>query len=250
MYRNYLKIAWRNLVGSKVYSGLNIAGLAGGMAVVLLIGLWVVNEFSYDQFLTGYEDLYQVKRNFSSNGEIGTVTSSSLALADKLRSEIPEIQDVAETDYFNAHGLMTGEKKLYMNGGQVGSDFLKMFRYPFLEGEAANALERPISIVLTESTAKALFNSTDVLGKTLRVDNLNDLDFPIGQFFDKGITLKAGQAPAHKRIDKLLKYVQEGKVKLYDIITHRLPLSQISHAYEIFKNKKEDCVKVVIDPSN
>ena len=74
-------------------------------------------------------------------------------------------------------------------------------------------------------------------------------NFPIGQFFDKGIILKGGQAPAHKHIDKLLEYVVQGKVKLDDIITHRLPLSQISHAYEIFKNKEDGCVKVVLDPS-
>ena len=74
-------------------------------------------------------------------------------------------------------------------------------------------------------------------------------NFPIGQFFDKGITLKGGQAPAHKHIDKLLEYVVQGKVVLDDIITHRLPLTQISHAYEIFKNKEDGCVKVVLDPS-
>src|SRR3984885_6659873 len=68
-------------------------------------------------------------------------------------------------------------------------------------------------------------------------------NFPIGQFFDKGIIIKGGQAPAHKYIDELLKYVVEGKVKLDDIITHRLPLSQIAHAYKIFKEKEEDCVK-------
>jgi threonine dehydrogenase-like Zn-dependent dehydrogenase len=73
-------------------------------------------------------------------------------------------------------------------------------------------------------------------------------NFPIGQFFDKGIIIKGGQAPAHKYIDELLKYVVEGKVKLDDIITHRLPLSQIAHAYKIFKEKEEDCVKVVLDP--
>jgi threonine dehydrogenase-like Zn-dependent dehydrogenase len=73
-------------------------------------------------------------------------------------------------------------------------------------------------------------------------------NFPIGQFFDKGIILKGGQAPAHKHIDTLLKYVVEGKVKLDDIITHRLPLSEIAHGYDIFKNKQEDCVKVVLDP--
>jgi threonine dehydrogenase-like Zn-dependent dehydrogenase len=74
-------------------------------------------------------------------------------------------------------------------------------------------------------------------------------NFPVGQFFDKGITLKGGQAPAHKYIDQLLQYVVEGKVKLDDIITHRLPLSEISHAYSIFKKKEDNCVKVVLDPT-
>ncbi|MBP1221770.1 zinc-dependent alcohol dehydrogenase [Flavobacterium sp. 1355] len=73
-------------------------------------------------------------------------------------------------------------------------------------------------------------------------------NFPIGQFFDKGITLKGGQAPAQKYIDKLLGYVAEGRVKLDDIITHRLPLSEISHAYDIFKKRTDGCVKVVLDP--
>jgi threonine dehydrogenase-like Zn-dependent dehydrogenase len=73
-------------------------------------------------------------------------------------------------------------------------------------------------------------------------------NFPIGQFFDKGIILKGGQAPAHKHIDVLLNYVKAGKVKLDDIITHRLPLSEIAHGYSIFKKREEDCVKVVLNP--
>ena len=75
-------------------------------------------------------------------------------------------------------------------------------------------------------------------------------NFPIGQFFDKGIILKGGQAPAHKYIDELLQYVVDGKVVLDDIITHRLPLSQVAHGYEIFKKKEEGCVKVVLDPTS
>lgn len=73
-------------------------------------------------------------------------------------------------------------------------------------------------------------------------------DFPVGQFFDKGITLKGGQVPVHKYIDLLLEEVKNQRVILDEIIKHRLPLSQISHGYEIFKNKEEDCVKVVLDP--
>jgi threonine dehydrogenase-like Zn-dependent dehydrogenase len=73
-------------------------------------------------------------------------------------------------------------------------------------------------------------------------------NFPLGQFFDKGIIMKGGQAPAQKHIDKLLNYVQEGKVKLDDIITHRLPLTKIADGYSIFKKKEDNCVKVVLDP--
>ncbi|RYE00186.1 MAG: glutathione-dependent formaldehyde dehydrogenase [Sphingobacteriales bacterium] len=73
-------------------------------------------------------------------------------------------------------------------------------------------------------------------------------NFPVGQFFDKGITIRGGQAPVHKYIDHLIDTVVQGKVKLDDIISHRLPLSQVAHAYDIFKNKEEDCVKVILDP--
>lgn len=74
------------------------------------------------------------------------------------------------------------------------------------------------------------------------------ITFLLGQFFDKGITLRGGQAPAHKHIDILLQYVKEGKVTLNDIITHRLPLSKVSDGYSMFKKKEDNCVKVVLDP--
>ncbi|MET0465533.1 MAG: zinc-dependent alcohol dehydrogenase [Chitinophagaceae bacterium] len=73
-------------------------------------------------------------------------------------------------------------------------------------------------------------------------------NFPLGQFFDKGIIMKGGQAPAHKHIDTLLDYVKQGKVQLDDIITHRLPLSKIADGYSMFRKKEDNCVKVVLDP--
>lgn len=82
----------------------------------------------------------------------------------------------------------------------------------------------------------------------LGVYGVNYDNFPVGQFFDKGIILKSGQAPAHKYIDMLLAYVMEGQVQLDDIITHRLPLSEVSHGYDIFKKREDGCVKVVLDP--
>lgn len=73
-------------------------------------------------------------------------------------------------------------------------------------------------------------------------------NFPLHRVFDKGITLKMGQAPVLNHIDKLIKLVKEEKVVLDDIITHTLPLSQVSHGYKIFNEKEEDCVKVVLKP--
>ena len=80
------------------YSVLNIFGLAIGMAVALLIGLWVYYQYSYDKFLPDYQSVYHVQRNFDSNGDTLTFRSTSLKLADALRNQIPEIQYVAESD--------------------------------------------------------------------------------------------------------------------------------------------------------
>lgn len=73
-------------------------------------------------------------------------------------------------------------------------------------------------------------------------------NFKMGQIFDKGLTLRAGQAPVQAIIDKLMNYVTEGKVTLDDVITHRMPLSEIENAYKVFDKKEDGCVKVVLDP--
>lgn len=73
-------------------------------------------------------------------------------------------------------------------------------------------------------------------------------NFPLHQIFDKGVSIKAGQAPAHAYIDELEKWVEEGRITPNDIITHRLPLSEAAHAYDIFNKKEDNCVKVVLKP--
>ncbi|MBB6109378.1 ABC transporter permease [Mucilaginibacter lappiensis] len=171
MIKNYLKIAWRNMVGNKVYSAINILGLAAGMAVALLIALWVNNEYSYDKFLPDSNRSYQVRRNFNSNGETLTFSSTSLKLADALRTTIPEIEYVAESDGGSSHGLMVGDKKIYLNGILSGSDFFNVFKYPMLQGNAGLALKDTYSIVLSRATAIALFGTDDVINKIVKVDN-------------------------------------------------------------------------------
>src|SRR4030095_7337441 len=175
MLKSNLKIAWRNIMRGRGYSALNIFGLATGMAVALIIALWVYNQYSYDKFLPDYKRLYQVRRNFYGNGDTVTYGGTSLKLADALRNQIPEIESVAETDGGSMHGLMVPDRKLYMKGNQVTGDFLTIFQFPLLEGEAKNVLNNPYSIVLTESTAKALFGNEEALNKTVRYDNKNDL---------------------------------------------------------------------------
>ncbi len=178
MFRNYLKIAWRNTLYNKVYSMLNIVGLATGMAVALLIGLWVINQYSYDRFLPGYKQLYQVEMNLTSQHN-GTTTQTSIALplADVLKKEIPGIRYVAEADNIGRmnHGLLVGDKKLYLEGGSAGAEFFKIFQYPFIKGNGNSALKDLYSIVLTESTAKALFGDADPMGKSIRFDNAQNM---------------------------------------------------------------------------
>lgn len=175
MLRSYFTTAWRNLVQNKVYSALNILGLAAGMAVALLIGLWVYYQVSYDKFLPGYQQVYQVQYKSNNNGSIDAIHSLSLPLAAALKKDVPEIAYVAQADWISPHGLVAGDKKLYLWGAAAGSDFLHIFQYGLLEGAAAEALKDPYSIVLTQSAAHSLFGQEDPLDKTVRIDNTHDL---------------------------------------------------------------------------
>jgi putative ABC transport system permease protein len=174
MLKNYIKIAWRNIINNKVYSSLNILGLAAGMAVALLIALWVNYQYSFDKFVPNYRQLYEVRRNFNNNGDTLNFNTTSLKLAGALRT-IPEIEGVIVCDGSGPHGLMVGDKKLFPVGLQITPNFLKTFRYPFVSGNADAALKDPYSIVLTESTAKALFGNVNAINKIVRVDNRDNL---------------------------------------------------------------------------
>ena len=145
------------------------------MTVALLIGLWVYFQYSYDRFLPDYGQLYQVRRNFNSNGELLTFSSTSLKLADVLRREIPEIGYVIESDGLGPHGLVAGDKKFFLSGTQINGNFLQAFQYPLLQGNPGTVLKDPYSIVLTESVAKALFGNENPINKTVRFDNRDNL---------------------------------------------------------------------------
>ncbi len=167
MFKNYFKTAWRNLVSNKVYSAINIFGLATGMAVALMIGLWVYYQYSYDRFLPGYQQVYKARARFFINGETVVGVATAYPLAEALKRDIPGVKYVTQTDWMGPHGLVVGEKKIYTEGAMAGEDFLKIFQYPLLQGNADASLKDPYSIVLTQSTAKSLFGNEDPMNKTI-----------------------------------------------------------------------------------
>ena len=176
MIITYLKTAWRGILRNKVYSALNIAGLAIGMAVALLIGLWIYYQCNFDRFTPGYAQAYQVKYNFSENGVVSTAPEVALPLADALKNDVPEIQHVAIAYGPDNYGSQSdiyrvGDKSIAPVELIAGDDFLNIVQLPLLEGSADNALSDPNNIVLTASVARALFGNADPMGKTLQAYN-------------------------------------------------------------------------------
>ena len=175
MFTNYLRTAFRSMTRHKLYSALNIVGLAVGMAVALTIGLWAYYQYTFDRFIPGYGNCYQVRYKVDIGGDIQTINATSLPLAAALKQDIPEIAYAVHTDYIAFHGLVTGSGRLYLPGIAAGADFLQLFPYPMIQGSPTVALSTPYSIVLTRSTAKALFGAADPLGRLVRIDNERDL---------------------------------------------------------------------------
>jgi len=168
MLATFFKTAWRNIIRGRVYSLLNILGLATGMAVALLIGLWVYHEISYDRWFPGYKQAYQVRYNYSDNGVIRNTEMVSIPLAAVLKQDIPEIAHVAVMGGGPwQQAVRVGNKQLNLAGMSVGDEFLQVFPFPVAEGNAAMALRESGSVVLTQSAARALFGTADPMGKDI-----------------------------------------------------------------------------------
>lgn len=168
MFKNYLKIAWRNLIKSKSFSILNILGLSTGMACSILILLWVQNEVSYDQFHTDSERIYRFIVN---SGDFKTAVSSA-GMGPDLRDELSEIESVVRITKFENVLFNVGDAVYEENHFMyVDDNFLSFFDFPLVQGEKSTALNEPNTIVLTESMAKKYFGEQDALGKTIELNN-------------------------------------------------------------------------------
>ncbi len=175
MFYNHLKIAWRNLLNNKVTGFINIIGLAIGMAVAIMIGLWMHDEMTFNRYHQNYDRLAQFHINQSFNEKTVTSRAVSLPVITALRNDFPEDFDyLALTSWIYDHSLQFGETKLNREGMFAQPEFPLMFSLHMVSGTAAGLTE-PNSIMLSESLSKALFGEGDPVGKTIRFDANADL---------------------------------------------------------------------------
>lgn len=175
MLKNYLKIAWRNLIKNKAHTFINIAGLSVGLTCSLLILLWVQSELSVDAFHKNGARLYSIyERQYYDNKIHGQYNTPGL-LAVELKKQIPEIEYATGNSYGSESTFQVGDKILKMSGTDVGDDYLKMFSFPILQGSAQTALNSPVSIAISRKMAVDFFGSPlAAIGKTIRYENKND----------------------------------------------------------------------------
>ncbi len=177
MLRNYLVVASRNLRKNGFYSFVNIAGLGIGITCSILILLWVADETSFDKFHPKADRLYQVWVNAHFDGRINAWRSVPLPTHEAMKPADANIVRAAVSDWGGDHLLATADdKRLNKRGFNVSEEFLEMFEFPLIAGDAGQVLDDASNIVITESTAKALFGDEDPMGKVIRVDNQFDLN--------------------------------------------------------------------------
>jgi putative ABC transport system permease protein len=175
MLKNYLVTALRHLRRNSVYSFINIAGLSTGLSCSLLIFLWATDEFSFNQFHGNYNTLYKVYMNHELSGTLETQPNVPYPLQEAIANASPHVKHVSVTNYGEGNLLTAGEKKINKVGNAVSEDFLKMFSFNVIIGDSTTALTDPFSIVLTRSTATALFGDKDPLGQYVKIDNNHEV---------------------------------------------------------------------------
>ena len=172
MFKNYFKIGWRNLWKNKGYSSITILGLAAGMAVAMLIGLWIWDELTYDHYHKKHDQLAQVMTTSAGNGsELNTGPGVASPLGNELRTKYgSDFKSVSMASWNQSRVLTLGDKKITAQGMWVESNFPSMLTLKMLKGNI-NGLKDPSSVLLSASVAKSFFGDADPLNKVLRIDN-------------------------------------------------------------------------------
>lgn len=174
MIKSYLTIAWRNLFKNKAHTFINVTGLSVGMAVAMLIGLWIWDELSYDKYFQNYNRLVQVMQHQTFNGERGTQSSVPLPLGAKLRADYTgptkDFKYAIMSTWTQGHIVAFKDKKLSQSGNYMQPEALDMLALKMLKGTRAG-LKDPSSIVMSAKLANALFGDADPMNQMVKIDN-------------------------------------------------------------------------------
>jgi putative ABC transport system permease protein len=175
MLKNYLKIAWRNLIRSKTFSIINIIGLAIGLACFLLISLYVMDELNFDRFYQNSERIYRINADIRFGGGDMHMPFSSDMMGQILKKDYPQVEDYARL-YNNSGSKLIKKGNEFINEMNVthaDSTFFRIFQLPAISGDLRNALNEPNTVVITENAAKKYFGSSDALGKIIETNDHN-----------------------------------------------------------------------------
>jgi len=191
MFKNYLKIAFRNLLKNKVYSIINISGLAIGMAVTIMIGLWINDELSHNNYFNNKGKIAQMFQSQTFNGKTGTGPAMPRPLEFELRENYADhFKHIVMSSWNNSIYLQVGDKSISRRGNFMQSEGPALLDLKILQG-VQDGIKEINSIMLSASVAKDLFNDENPIGKTVTVNNQGDLivtavyeDIPENTSFD------------------------------------------------------------------
>jgi putative ABC transport system permease protein len=178
MFKNYFITSLRNFIRQRLYSFINIGGLAIGIAVCILILMWVNDELSYDKFNINFDNIHRVVENqYYAGGEVFPVAVTPTPLSANLVNNYPEILKSTRTAGWGNNITHNGE--IYEEGGfwYADSSFFEIFTFPFLKGDPQTALNNPHTVVLTQSMAEKYFGEENPIGKTL--EGINKIEFVV-----------------------------------------------------------------------
>jgi len=177
MFRLNLKIALRNLWKNKTSSFINVIGLAIGLAACLMLLLYVSYEWNFDKQAKNWKNVYTAMTNVPGEGNkiANTFNGTTTALGPLLKQNLPEVKYVARMDYGKKSLIANGQNSYKKDSKFAEPNILKMYDYEFISGDSKTALQNPLSVILTESTAKTLFGTTDVLNKSVRYQDKENL---------------------------------------------------------------------------
>ena len=168
MLKNYVVVALRNIFRNKLFSSVNILGLAFGIASALLIFLWVNDELGVDQFHANGKRIYRVMENQRyTDGRLFTFASTPGPMAPFIKEKYPEIEKSTRFTWEANNLFQFEDKSFYQVGRYADQDFLDMFSFRLLAGNASSALKEKNSVVISQSMATKYFGKEDALGKLL-----------------------------------------------------------------------------------